>query len=445
MKNINTNYRELNSEADFQGAANAADLEKSRKVSCIALIVFSGFILATLFNMFAPILLNKGYPYNTFLFTPADRYMDFVNIWGFFDSKLSAMLHARGLHFTYNPFAGSIAYLFALLPVRISLFVFNLLFSVYFIMYNKSFLFVSKDKVNSIINIGVLSFLSYPFLFAFDRGQFEVYVYIFLSLFMWFYINKKDIPAVIFLAAAIAMKIHPAVFIVLFLKDRKYKEAIMTLGGVLVLSVLSLLLLKDSNITLGEITQGLAFYSKAYVEGSANSPNVACGLGFGHSLFGIIRLLGQSLAPSWYFPNIRLIMQMYMLFALGFFSLIAAYIIFIEKTVWRQAALLVFSFNLLPYVSGDHKMLYLYIPLLLFANSNEETPFNKWYIILFGLLLIPKAYYFFGGLISDSGNPDISISIVISPLLLLIFCILIVYEGFKINELPWKTASDISA
>ncbi len=442
MKNRNVNSRKLGGESCTQAHHDMPALEKSRKVSCIALIVFSGFMVATVFNIIAPIYLEKGYPYNTFLFLQSQRFGDFINTWLQVSGKVSLHdLEARGLFFNYPPFAYVITYLFTLLPLKSSLIISLAIFSLYFVFNNYKYLFESRDKVNSILSIGVLSFLSYPFLIAFDRGNFEMYVYIFLSLFIWFYIKKKDFPAVMFLSAAIAMKIFPAVFLVLFLKDRKYKETILTMGSVLLFSVFALFLFRHTDITLGHIMDGLHTYSKVYITGSAESPNYAGGLGFAHSLFGIIRLFLQSSFPAWYFPNIKGVMQIYMLFSLVFFSFIAAYIYFIEKTVWRQVALLVLSFNLLPYTSIDYKMLHLYIPLLLFADSNEETPFTKWYIILFGLLLIPKAYYIFDGLISDSGLSDISISIVISPLLLLTFTILLLYEGLKINDLPWKSPS----
>jgi hypothetical protein len=50
------------------------------------------------------------------------------------------------------------------------------------------------------------------------------------------------------------------------------------------------------------------------------------------------------------------------------------------------------------------------------------------------LLLIPKDYYFFGKIISDAHTSDISIAAVINPLVLILFVVLIVIQGFMIRK-----------
>jgi len=50
------------------------------------------------------------------------------------------------------------------------------------------------------------------------------------------------------------------------------------------------------------------------------------------------------------------------LIVLGLLS-IAIYVVFIEKTFWKRAALLICALNLFPQVSGDYKLLYIFIPL----------------------------------------------------------------------------------
>jgi hypothetical protein len=171
----------------------------------------------------------------------------------------------------------------------------------------------------------------------------------------------------------------------------------------------------------------LNIYNQVYVIGT---PGVAFGLGFGHSLFGIIRLFFQYCMSDFYFNNAYALMKGYMLFSLVYISLIALYIMFVEKIFWKQIALLVFSFNLLPYVSADYKLIHLFIPLLLFINAEEKSDHDLLYIVLFGLLMIPKAYFLFPGIRSDSGFADISISIIINPILMLIFSLIIIREGF---------------
>ena len=123
------------------------------------------------------------------------------------------------------------------------------------------------------------------------------------------------------------------------------------------------------------------------------------------------------------------------MFAVLYMFLIALYIIKREDDLWKQAALLVCTFNLLPYVSGDYRLIHLFLPLLLFVNSKERSRFDILYTILFGLLLIPKAYLVFKGIRSDSGFSDVSISVVINPLLMIILTLTILYEGMRKRSL----------
>ncbi len=66
---------------------------------------------------------------------------------------------------------------------------------------------------------------------------------------------------------------------------------------------------------------------------------------------------------------------------------------------------------LLPQVTFDYKMIHLYIALMLFLNSQKQSPYDILYAILFGLLLIPKDYLYI--------QPDISIAVFLNPLLML--------------------------
>jgi hypothetical protein len=56
-------------------------------------------------------------------------------------------------------------------------------------------------------------------------------------------------------------------------------------------------------------------------------------------------------------------------------------------------------------------MIHLYIALMLFLNSQKQSPYDILYTILFGLLFIPKDYILI--------HSDISIAVFLNPLLML--------------------------
>jgi hypothetical protein len=123
-------------------------------------------------------------------------------------------------------------------------------------------------------------------------------------------------------------------------------------------------------------------------------------------------------------------------FYLGLVGILAVavvlYVILMEKEEWKKVALLIFSMLLLPTISADYKLLYVFIPLFLFINKEHQSNLDILYLLLFGLLLIPKDYYFFINIHSDAnGRHDISIAVVINILTMLIMSILIMVNGIK--------------
>jgi hypothetical protein len=87
---------------------------------------------------------------------------------------------------------------------------------------------------------------------------------------------------------------------------------------------------------------------------------------------------------------------------------------------WQQVALLVCAMNLLPFVSADYKLLYLFLPLFLFINEPDAGRLDKIYCLLFGLLLVPKAY---GHLVK---LPEAHWGILINPLLMVCLVVAII-------------------
>ncbi len=400
-------------------------IDKKTKVSYLSWIILGGFISAVSFHYFFGGLYRTGYPSNTFLFSPAARFTDFFNIYrGLKDFDI---VHGS-MTVTHFPFSLLVEYLFAsAFPPVLAFLLFTLIFVAFLIYYNYKFLYIKTDQMESWKNILIISLCSYPVLFCIDRGNSEPLVYMAIALFVYYYLRHNNLN-VLFLSFAISMKVFPAVFLVLYLKNKKYREITATIIISVIITVIPLYLMKGSLVeNINAFSHHLNTYNQAYVIGM---PGVACGLGFGHSLFGIIRLFSQYCMSDFYFNNASALMKGYMLFSMVYISLIALYIMFVEKIFWKQIALLVFSFNLLPYVSADYKLLHLFIPLLLFINAEEKSDHDLLYVVLFGLLMIPKAYFLFPEIRSDSGFADISISIIVNPILMLIFSLIIIREGF---------------
>ncbi|MFH1620276.1 MAG: hypothetical protein ABIG11_10310, partial [bacterium] len=251
--------------------------------------------------------------------------------------------------------------------------------------------------------------------------------YVFITLFIYFYyFAKRPNLAVFSLASAIAMKVFPAMLLVLFIRERDYKNLLKTALLSVVLTLGALALAK------GGMRENWSFFSvmqaKYFTQYILGTSTACCGLAFGHSIFGILRLLCAHYSPQSYAAHIGTLLPVYNIFVAVYALVISAYVIFYERALWKQVALLVLTFNLLPYVSADYKLIHLFIPVLLFIKA-PDTGNSRSYCVLFALMLIPKSIYQFKGLISDSGYADISSSIILNPLLMLLISALIIWEG----------------
>ena len=388
-------------------------MTKEKKINILVLIILTGFILAVIYHYILGVVLHYPSPLNSFLFNPADQLNDFRNVYKEFANP-------------YFPFGNLIIYIFCLIrPMNFSLILFLTLSFAPIIYYFWSNLQV-KHRYTSIINTIVFSLFTFPILFLFDRGNFESFVFLFLILFAVLYQKGKTYHAIIPLSFAIAMKLFPAIFVLLFFSDRKYKHIFWTGILVIIITLLSTWPLPGGVIeSFSELGRNTSGYMQLYVIGD-------WGLDFGHTIFGLIKITLYSINLGFLIPYI-LKPYMILVFLLG--SIVSLYVVFIEKELWKKVVLIVIAMNLLPHVSADYKLVYLFIPIFLFINLKNDSSssleskkrfFDKQnkldylYIILFGLLLIPKNYrvfsYVYDGVILD-------------PILMIALSYLIIRDG----------------
>lgn len=198
--------------------------------------------------------------------------------------------------------------------------------------------------------VSVFSFLSYPFIFLADRGNVDGLIFIILYFFLHYYKKKQAIISSILLAIAIAWKIVPAVFIVLFIADKRYKEGIISIVTAIILTIFSLSIFQGGMINNAvRWLNNLDLYNKIYAIGNE-------GLYFGHSLFGLMK----TVMSYFYLNDFKIISQMstiYLICIITVFIAVVLHIIFLEKEFWKKVILLVISMCLLPPISGDYKLI----------------------------------------------------------------------------------------
>jgi hypothetical protein len=408
-------------------------MSKQQKINLIGLIILMGFVVATFLCYMRGAYLHLPYPANTFLFHPREKFTDFTGLYHFIEggnpyTRLDAS--------PYYPLANLILFLFALMPLHLSFLVLTLVFLVCFAWFNARNL-ETGNRLEQIRNVFIFTFLTYPVLFAIDRGNMECLLFVFVLFFAFFFTKNLYYWSAFFLSLAIAMKAFPVILALLFLARRQYRAFIFTGLSTVLLTVFSLLVFKCNPVEY----LNMALHGGNIAHDNTFS-DIAGDNNFfqrGPTLFNIYKL---ALLATHAIHSMGMSRWLALYYAAAILSmiLIAAYVIWVEKILWRQIALLVFAVLLLPHISGDYRLLYVFIPMLMFINYEQPQRRDVIYAVLFGLLLIPKDYFFIPHTVTnvwvDEGGhrlAQIGISILLNPLLLLTFATLIITDGFEIK------------
>jgi hypothetical protein len=383
-------------------------LSRAQKINLIALIVLVGFGASVVYHYVLGTYLGLGWPFNTFLFNPAHKFADLL----IFSGKLSSVPIGRMMN--YPPFTYLVIYPFSVLPKGLALSLFLTLFA-------GSFLYVVAKNLKSagtlatVRNTVAIGLLSYPFLFTVDRANIEWVVFLLVYLFVVCYTQERRFLGSVFLALAISLKMFPAVFLVLLLGGRRYRETASTLGLAGALSLLGFLVF-DGGILANwqRLSQSMGSYAAIYMAGAG-------GWSFGHSLLGAIKFLLEPKTPMDFNESAQLV-AVYSVLALLVFFATSSLLWRWRGRFWKQVLLLVLAMNLLPQVSADYKMLHIFVPLFLFVNQDSSEKNDLLYAILFGLLLIPKDYW------RLPAYPEVSLSVLLSPVIMLSMAMVVVIE-----------------
>lgn len=387
-------------------------------------IVGGGMFLFLLYSFIVTNYFDLGYPYNTFLCSKIDSFMDFYNVNKFI---CNFRPYSPGKDVSYPPFALILAYPFSLfynysrlgpLLAResiLGIISYVLLFSSFswFLLKAIYHTIKTEDKFNSLLYTAIL-FLTYPVFYMFDRGNYIMITFIFVYFFVYYY-NKNPKKSLYFLSAAIAMKIYPIIFVLIFVIERRYKDIWKTAfitGG---FSLVPLFLFRGNFFSnLSNFVGNLLFFSKGHASEIQN-------LSWSSSLSGVIKipimLFNQGEVPY----DIRPIYYLLVFVLVG----IVLYLLKKEVKLDRKIVYLLALQILIMPISYDYALVFLYVPLLLLLKKERILEqIDYFLIIVIALLFIPKAY----GILFHDWIWTVSIQSFITPVLLLS---LIIYPFYK--------------
>jgi len=382
-------------------------------------IITLGFIIALFFKYVQGAYLHMDFPFNTFLFAPDDRFRDFFGPY-VQAQNLEAYINKPGLVISqYFPFLYLIIYPFTFLEMHFASYLFSVIF--YSLSIFLSWLYISKlnhikTLSNKITTTTAFTLMNYGMLFCFDRGNVEIIVYILLCIaFLYFLKNNiKIFSLFIILATMVKPYIGLYSIILINLKDRSTIVLYFKFLTILIIMFFSMMI----------------FFSGKYND---NINTLYNNLVLVKNMYDAKIMLFYSvsiLEPIKYFipeNSSDLTTKVHMIITLPTFLISCFLITIVPNMIWQKVTIITCILVSLTPVAFDYKLLMFLIPIFLFITSkdSESKRVTYLYSIFFGLIIIPKDYYYFPELNATS------IQVLINPILIYALILFLWYEMSK--------------
>jgi hypothetical protein len=399
------------------------------KLQIVLLTMFAGYLVAAVYYYWQAVYLGNKYPLNTFLCVPEARFSDYDNMILMCRNLDPYHDHSRS---GYPPLANLFYYLFSVLPEGRG-FALYIAVPILFMM-GTTYRHLSGLPVFYGIAASFALFVcSFPVLFAIDRGNLELWMMLASGVFLLLYDAPGSLArdlSCFALAAAIALKIYPFLFLLILLKDRRFTDflKVLVLTGILTF-------LAASSFRFGALGaiadfRGMIAETDSLVKGTI--VYARNNVGIYYAVVIVLKKLGFDDATEAF-------SSLYWIVAAAIMLIYGSIIASSRLRLWSCAACLTILMCLTPTLSNDYRMVQLLVPILLMLGS--ETPRTLPYraiCIIYALLLVPKNYW----LLFPTYSPgDVGIASVINPALLFILLNLILFAersqpAIRLTPLP---------
>lgn len=245
-----------------------------------------------------------------------------------------------------------------------------------------------------------LMIISYPVMFCLERGNILI-LSVITSMFFLFFRNSEN-PVIrelsyISLAVAAGIKLYPAVFGLIFLIEKKYKEALRLILYGLIVVVFPIVFFLDEFIP-----------AQAHITGYAALLNItAADSGSASVLMKIIQNLFSFTVNKKSSLNLSSVSVQNIAFILGkstasakilcaITELIALICAFFAKREWQRVFLLTYLMLNIPSASNSYALSFMLISFCIFLFGTEKRrSIDKIYIFIYALLLTPLPTYWY--------------------------------------------------
>lgn len=353
------------------------------------------------------------FPWNTFLFIPADRFNDFRNIFRPFTSGTNPY------HFkTYVYFPALTLLMLPFQPLgAFALKTFGLLFGIGFVILTHRICRKTLDQMTSLTLVASL-LISYPFLFSLDRANIECLMLLMILLSWQTRNTAYENWGCLLLGWVGAIKLYPLLYLLPDLMNWRFRKLALTASSAVVTTLIGFKLVPgDNRQTLVLLAKNLRIFHAEYVTWSS-------GVHYSASLLAAVKAACFFCSGLLRVDSIHVVRfaenNWRFIVLTGLAGMLVAGWKLRKADEWKCIFAAVAAMILLPPVSFDYKLLHLILPMVLFINT-PAAAHDRVFTILFGLLMIPKAWFFISG--------DISIAVILNPVLICLMLVMLLIRA----------------
>ena len=231
---------------------------------------------------------------------------------------------------------------------------------------------VRIDAATAILTTAVLG---YPLLFTADRGNIEAVAWAVAAAGLCFFLRARYAIAALLIGLACCIKPFSILFLLLLIRQRKYKEAALAVVTTGLVTLAAVTVLGPNPLTVyRNLKPGVSFYKTRYITNLTWLDEMR----FEHSLFDGIKSTALTVEMGGIRPNmavseiprlreqpggwhrVRRLAQFYPFVAIAAFGLIIA--VFYKMPLLNQLTALGVTATLLPPNASHYTLLYLYVP-----------------------------------------------------------------------------------
>ena len=425
-----------------------------RKLRAALGIMGLGTLVAVAWCAWQGWVLGRGFPDNTYLFLPRLRFSDWTAM-----VQLAAMPtpYAHALVF-YFP-AAYVMFLPCVwldtTPLRLLCPHHSVSLVLYLVTVALGTVWLQGHALRDVLPSAgkrllaslVLALGSYALIFGMDRGNTEPALALFVGGALLYCRRARFGIAALLLSVPILMKLYPILMLALFLRRGHWRYLIVPTAAFFLVSWLALLTFSEPPATSLALWQrNMTQYNSIYMiagggfSGCASPWNAlkAALLTADHlrllDLHAAVLPNGQRWVPA-FIP----LAQGYNEAMLALTLAVVLFATFVEREFFRRALLFLLVISICAQAGADYKLIWVHLALVVAILLPARRRLDFAAVVLLALVLVPKKEILFPYLgPTDSGHNDVSLGVLVDPVLILAAIALAVIDGWRERRPAWS-------